>query len=220
LLPIDQARPFSSSILADATSAGLMVMSASKVTSRTNASFTELRQNLNLEATEPQLLDFLGSLAASNSALRVESLSLRPSPDRSRLRASIAISGDYRLRAAGQSQEPSAPQIEDTVLSQRRHLRQAALDCYNLTKSTLPPNWTLEGFSFQDGKRLSMQGTAPADQVRSLPDVRAKFEKAQTQDGRALFLPSSGEATMRMMSPGLTNFNWSMQFDLRPPKPQ
>jgi hypothetical protein len=218
LLPIDQASRFGSSIMAEAASARVIVILTSRVTSRTNVSFTELRRTVALEATEAQLLDFLGNVAASNSTLRVESLSLRPSPDRSRLSASVAISGDYRLPAAGQSQEPGAAQIEFTVLTQRRHLRRAASDCYNLTKSTLPPGWTLESFNLQDGKKLSVQGTAPADQVLFLPDVRAKFEKAQTQDGKALFPPSSGEATMRMIPPGLTNFTWSMQFDLTPPE--
>ena len=212
LVMIDQARPFSSSIFTEASKAGLMVMSTSKVTSSTNGSFTELKQNLTLEATEPQLLDFLRNVAASNSPLRVRSLSVRPTPDRSRLQASVAIAGDYRLPVAAQSREPDAAETEYLVLSQRRHLRQAALDCYNLTKSTLPSGWQLEGLRFQDGKQLSVQGQAPGDQVRLLEDVRAKLEKAQDQDGKELF--SSGQATMRM-APGLTNFLWSMQFDLR-----
>jgi hypothetical protein len=215
LLPIDQAARFPSSILKQAASGGVAVLSISKVTSRTNVPFTELRQNVALEATEAQLLDFLGNVAASNSTLRVQSLSLHPTPDRSRLRANLAITGDYRLPAAGQSQETAPAQSEYLVLSQRRHLRQAALDCYNLTKSTLPAGWTLDSLSFQDGTQLSIQGTAPAAQVSSLPDVRERLEKAQVQDGQALFQPSSGEATMRR-APGSTNFSWSMQFALAP----
>jgi hypothetical protein len=218
LLPIDQAPRFASSIMAQATGAGLIVMSTSKVTSTTNASFTELRQNLNLQATEPQLLDFLGKVAASNSTLRVQSLALHPSPDRGRLQASVTITGNYRVPAAGRSQESAPPQIEYRVLSQRRLLRQAAVGCYNLTKSSLPQGWSLDSFSFQDGKRLSVQGVAPADQVRVLEDVRAGIEKGRTQEGTALFRPSSGEATMQMITPALTNFSWEMQFDLRPPE--
>src|SRR4051812_42716474 len=150
LLAIDHARSFSSNVLAEATTSGLMVMSISKVISRTNAFFAESRQNLALEAAEPQLVDFLQNLAASNSALRVQSLSLHQTPDRSRLRASMTIKGDYRVPAARQSQEPAAAQIEQLVLSQRRHLRRAALDCYNLTKSALPPGWKLDSLNFQD----------------------------------------------------------------------
>ena len=217
LLPIEQAGRFSPGIFSEVMSAKVAVVSTSRVMSRTNGPFTELRQNVALEATEAQLLDFLGNVAASNWTFRVQSLSLRPTPDGSRLRAIVAITGDYRLPAAGESQEAAAAAREYLVLSQRRHLRQAALDCYNLTKSTLPAGWTLDSLSFQDGKRLSVQGTAPADQVSSLQDVRERLEKAQVQDGKALFLPSSGEATMRM-EPGSTDFSWSMQFELRPPE--
>ena len=218
LLPIDQTRPFTSSIFTETSRAGLLVMSTSKVNSRTNQAFSELQQTLALEATELQLLDFLRNVAASNSSLRIQSLSVRPTTDRSRLRANMAIAGYYRLSAGGQSRAPDAAQTEYLVLSQRRHLRQAALDCYNLTKSTLPSDWQLDSLIFQDGKWLSVHGQAPADQVRLLEDVRAKLEKAQVQDGKDLFVPSSGEATMRMVTPGLTNFIWSMQFDLRPPE--
>jgi len=219
LLPLDQAPRFSSSVLTEATGAELTVMSISKVTSRTNGSFTELRQNVALEATEPQLINFLRNIAATNSALRVQSLAVHPTPDRSRLRVSMTIVGDYRLPAAGQSREPAAAQLEHLVLGQRRHLREAALDCYNLTKSTLPPTWQLDSLNFHDGKRISAQGQAPANQVRLLEDVRAKLETAQARDGKDLFVPSSGEATMRMAAaPGSTNFFWSIQFDLRPPE--
>ena len=164
---------FSANILAEASMAGLIVMSTSKVSSRTNQPFTALQQNLTLEATEPQLLHFFRSIAAANSPLRIQSLAVRPTPDRSRLLISMAIlGGDYRLPADGQSREPNFAQTEYLVLSQRRHLRQAALDCYTLTKSTLPSSWQLENLQFQDGKRLSAQGQAPAEQVRLLEDVR------------------------------------------------
>jgi hypothetical protein len=218
LRPIAQARQFSSIIFTEASSAGLLVLSCSKVTSETNGSFIELQQTLAVESTEQHLLNFLGNVAASNSALRVQSLALRPTPDRSRLRVSLAIAGDYRLPAAGQSPDLEAARLEYLVLSRRHHLRQAALDCYHLAKATLPAGWNLDSLSFQDGNRLSAQGEAPAGQVRLLPDVRARFEQAQSQDGKDLFLPSTGEATMRMTEPGLTKFCWSMEFDLRPPE--
>jgi hypothetical protein len=216
LQPAEQAGHFSQSTFEEALRAKLMVLSNSKVTSLTNGSFTESRQVLSLQATESQLLDFLGNLAASNSALRVQPLALRPTPDHSRLRADVAIVANYRRPAPGPSPESDAAQTEYRVLAERRHLRQAALDCYDLTKSILPPAWQLDSLHFQDGKHLSIQGVAPADQVRLLEDVRTKLEKAQGQDGKDLFVPSSGQATMRMAEPGLTDFSWSMQFDLRP----
>jgi hypothetical protein len=218
LQPVEQARQFSQSTLAEALRAKVLVLSNSKVTSLTNESFTESRQVLSLQATESQLLEFLGNLASSNSALRVQSLALRPTPDHSRLAADIAIVANYRRPAPGPSPESDAAQTEYRVLAERRHLRQAALACYTLTKSTLPPSWQFDSLNFQDGKRFSVQGVAPADQVQILEDVRARLEKTQGQGGKDLFLPSSGQATMRMAEPGLTNFSWSMQFDLRPPE--
>src|SRR5262245_32700707 len=209
LLPIAKARQFNSSIFEEAMNAGLVVNMCSKVTSRTNESFAELRQTLAVESTEPQLLDFLGNIAASNSPLRIVSFSLRHSPDRSRMLANMVIAGDYRLAVARQSTHSEAAQAEFRVLSQRHYLRQAALDSYRLTKSTLRPGWSLEGINFQDGKKLTTSGVAPADQLRLLPDVRAKIEQAQSDDGKDLF--SSGEASMHMTDPGRTSFCWSME---------
>jgi hypothetical protein len=217
LFPIEQSRRFSSRILTEATKAGLMVLNTSKTGSRTNQFFAELRQNLTLEGTEPQLLDFFRNVGASDSPLRIRSFAVRPAPDRSRLSASVEIFGDYRVPTGGQSPEPDAAQSEYLVLSQLRLLRQAAFNCYSLTKSSLPSAWQLDSLNLQDGKRLSAQGHAPADQLGLLDDVRAKLAKVQVQDGKDLFTPSSGEATMRM-APGRTNFLWSMQFDLRPPE--
>jgi hypothetical protein len=214
LVPIDKAPTLSFSILNETSRAGLALMTTSKVSSRTNQFFAELQQNLILEATEPQLLDFLRNVAATNSALRVQSLLVLPTPDRSRLRVTMGIAGEYRLPRTGQP--PDAEQTEYLVLSQRRHLRQAALDCYNLTKATLPAGWQLDGLKFQDGKQLSAEGQAPPGQVPLLEEVRAKLEKAQGSDGKPLF--SSGQATMRTVRPGLTNFWWSMEFELSPPE--
>lgn len=220
LLPSEQAHSFFSRIGAEAGRAGLIIRSTSKANWRTNQLFTEVQQTLNVQATEPQLLEFLRNVAASNSSLRVRSLWVSPTPERNCLQATVAVVGNYRLPAAGPSAEADAAQTEYLVLSQRRHLRQAALDCYTLTKSTLPPGWQLDNLSLREGKRLSAQGQAPAEQVSLLEDVRAKLEKAQAEDGKDLFVPSSGDATMRMRTPGLTNFSWSMQFELRPPAAQ
>jgi hypothetical protein len=218
LLPMDQASRFSARVLEESSRAGLVVMSMSKVTSNTNGVFTEMRQVLSLEATEPQLLDFLGSVAATNSTLRVESLSLRRTPDRSRVQASVGIMGDYRSPAANPSQQFAAAQAQQLVLSKRRHLRQAALDCYNVTTKNLPSGWTLESLNFDSGKRLSVHGVAPADQVRLLSQVTGMIAESRISDQRALFQPSSCVYTMRMVPPGLTNFSWAAHFDLMSPE--
>ena len=201
LQPIGPPHLFGASIFAETAKAGLVVKSCSKVSSKTNGALAELRQSLAVESTERQLLDFLGNLAATNSSLRAQSLSLRPTPDRTRLVATLAIAGVYRLAAKDQTSQVKDADValgEFLVLSRRHQLRRAALDCYNVVKSTLPPGWDLDSLSLDDGKRLKAQGVAPAGQAGLLPDIQAKFEQAQSPDGKDLFVPASGQSSMRL----------------------
>jgi hypothetical protein len=220
VLPGDQADRFPALIFSEAARAGLTIMSSSKVTTQTNGSFRERRLLLSLEATEPQFVDFLRNVAASNSTLRVQSLSLRPNPERTLLRVNVAITGYYRQEAGGSAPGPDSVQAEGLVVSHRRHLRQAALDCYAATKAALAPGWTLESLNFEDGKRLTLSGQAPAHQVSSLPEVQTKLQKAKSQDGNELFLPSSGDAAMRMGTAATGTFFWSIEFQLKQPEPR
>jgi hypothetical protein len=212
----DQAERFSATILAQAAAAGLQITSFSRVTSSTNTCFYERRQNLALKATEQQFLDFLQNVGASNSVLRVRALSLRPNPERTRFLVSVTVVGNYRLNSNGRPQSLESLGDEYRILNERRTLRSAALDCYTVTKENLPAGWTLDALNFKGGKRLSLHGEAPADQVRLLEDLRAQLQKAKSRDGEALFSPSGGEATMRMANAGMTNFSWSIQLNLSP----
>jgi hypothetical protein len=216
VLSDDQAERFSATIFAQAASAGLQITSTSRVTSSTNTFFYERRQNLALQTTEQQFLDFLQNVGASNSVLRVRALSLRPNPERTRFLASVTVVGSYRLNSNGRPQALEALEVEYRVLNERRKLRSAALDCYTVTKENLPAGWTLDALRFEGGKRLSLHGEAPVDQARVLEDIRAQLQKAKSRDGEALFSPSGGEATMRMANAGMSNFSWSMQFNLSP----
>jgi hypothetical protein len=191
-------------------------VSNSRVTSQTNAFVLERRQTLALEATGPHLLNFLRSLAESNSVLRVRDLSFRPNPDRTRLAANVVVVGNYRLQPSGGAQTPQLLEADYQVLSGRRHLRYAALDCYTVATEGLPASWTLEALNFEGGNRLSLQGQAPADQLSSLEDVRTRLQAAKGRGGEDLFRPSASQATMRMVEPAMTNFSWSIQLELRP----
>jgi hypothetical protein len=176
----------------------------------------ERRQTLALEATAPQLLNFLRRLAESNSVLRVRDLSVRPNPERTRFEASVKVVGHYHLQPNGGAQTPELLETGYQVLNGRRHLRCAALDCYTVATEGLPASWSLEALSFEGGKRLSLQGQAPADQVGSLEDVRTKLQAAKGRGGEDLFRPSASQATMRMTDSAMTNFSWSIQLELRP----
>ena len=216
VLPEDQADRFPNAIMSQAAAAHVAILSTSRVTSQTNALVCEKQQTLALEATGPQLLNFLRSLAESNSVLRVRDLSLRPNPDRTRLAANLMVVGHYRLKPSGEAQTPELLETDYQVLNGRRHLRYAALDCYIVATKGLPASWTLEALSFKDGKQLSLQGQAPADQVSSLEDVRTKLQAAKGRSGKDLFNPSASQATMRMVQPAMTNFSWSIELELWP----
>ncbi len=216
ILPADQAQGFSATIFKQAQTAGLPIMSCSRVQARTNALFSERQQDLTAQGTEQQLLDFLRNIAASNSVLRVTALALHPNPDRTALLISAKLLGSYRLKPGGGPQRQKSLESEYQVLMQRRMLRYAALDCYKLTKDTLPEGWTLEALNFEEGKALSLKGVAPGDQARSVEDLRAKLESAKGSDGRELFIPSGGEAAWHMSDPGMTQFSWSVVLKLRP----
>jgi hypothetical protein len=68
------------------------------------------------------------------------------------------------------------------VLSDRQELKYAALDCWNITAALLPEALTLEVLDFRDGKKLTLNGTAPADQVNMLLDFNEAMRKATSKD--------------------------------------
>jgi len=78
------------------------------------------------------------------------------------------------------------------ILQDRQGLKYAALDCWKAVAELLPDGVTLEGYSFNDGKRVSLNGTAPADQVKRLLDFDADIRKAK-KDGQALFDANAGD---------------------------
>jgi hypothetical protein len=216
VLPEDQADRFPNAIFAEAAAAQVAIRSASRVTTQTNAFVLERRQTMALEATGAQFLNFLRSLAQSNSVLRVRDLAFRPNPDRTRLVAQVKVVGHYRLQPSGGAQTPELLETDYQILNGRRQLRYDPLDCYTVATEGLPANWTLEALSYEGGNRLSLQGQAPADQAGSLEDVRTKLQAAKGRGGEDLFRPSASQATMRMAEPAMTNFAWSIQFELRP----
>jgi hypothetical protein len=68
------------------------------------------------------------------------------------------------------------------VLRERQDLKYAALDCWKAVAERLPTNITLQRFSFADGQKLSLSGTAPADQVNTVFDFNTTMQKATNQN--------------------------------------
>ena len=53
------------------------------------------------------------------------------------------------------------------VLKERQQLKYAALDCWKIVAEQLPAGISLQRFSFADGQKLSLSGTAAPDQINS-----------------------------------------------------
>jgi hypothetical protein len=78
------------------------------------------------------------------------------------------------------------------LLTEREDLKFAALDCWKAVAELLPDGVTLEGYNFNDGKKLTLSGTAPADQTKRLLDFDADIRKV-APNGQPLFDPNAGD---------------------------
>ena len=78
------------------------------------------------------------------------------------------------------------------VLKDRQDLKFAALDCWKAVAERLPENITLDGYNFSEGKKLTLSGSAPADQTKSLLDFYSDICKA-TINEQPLFDRNAGE---------------------------
>jgi hypothetical protein len=78
------------------------------------------------------------------------------------------------------------------VLTIREDLKFAALDCWKAVAELLPDGVTLEGFNFNNGEKLILSGTAPADQTKRLLDFDADIRKV-APNGQPMFDPNGGD---------------------------
>jgi hypothetical protein len=127
----------------------------------------------------------------------------------------------YRTHAVQQQVTEMGPtytnaiQLRDRfqVLKQRQELKFAALDCWKTVAELLPDGVTLDGFNFNDGRKLTLSGSAPADQVKRLLDFDADIHKAAV-NGQPLFDPNLGDhVTYRSAAGG--NVSWSCVLELK-----
>lgn len=100
------------------------------------------------------------------------------------------------------------------VLNERQELKYAALDCWNAIAEQLPEGVTLENFGFSDGKRLTLQGTAPMGQVQTLYQFEAAMRKVVVRN-QALFEAGKGETLSYHTAPGGNSIGWSFALELK-----
>jgi len=127
----------------------------------------------------------------------------------------------YRTRAVEQEVVELGPtytnaiQLRDRfkVLKDRQELKFAALDCWKTVAELLPDGVTLDGYNFSDGKKLTLSGSAPADQVKRLLDFDSDVRKAVI-NGQPLFDPNAGDHVTYRSAAGGT-VSWSCVLELK-----
>lgn len=100
------------------------------------------------------------------------------------------------------------------VLLDRQALKFAALDCWRAVSDTLPSELTLDGFSFSDGRRMMLNGTAPAGQDKEILDFYGAVRKATAGDQQPLFDVNKGDAVRYNAGPGGA-LMWSFTLELK-----
>ncbi len=97
----DQAINFMKTIQAQIEASGVGRPNYSRSTMRTNdAFFVEQMQNINVVATDQQLVDFLYKLGSGASMIRVRDLELQPDGPRQHLNANIRLVTSYKKNPA------------------------------------------------------------------------------------------------------------------------
>jgi len=128
----------------------------------------------------------------------------------------------YRTSAVEQQVAERGPiytnalQLKDKfqVLKDREDLKFAALECWKTVAELLPDGVTLEGYSFSEGKKLTLSGTAPADQTKRLLDFDSDIRKV-APNGQPLFDPNGGDHVTWDARSGAGIVTWHCVLELK-----
>jgi type II secretory pathway component PulM len=106
----DQSVNFMRTIQTQSAQSGVAILNTSRQITRTNdVFFVEQVQNINVQATEEQLIDFLYKLGSGASMIRVRDLELQPDQPRQHLNANIKLVASY------QKNPPAASAAENST---------------------------------------------------------------------------------------------------------
>ena len=96
----DMSINFLRTIQSQALASGVGMVNPGRPLTRTNdAFFVQQIQNINVSATDDQLVDFLYKLGSDVSMIRVLDLELQPDPPRQKLNANIKLVASYQRSA-------------------------------------------------------------------------------------------------------------------------
>jgi hypothetical protein len=100
------------------------------------------------------------------------------------------------------------------VLKVRQDLKFAALDCWKAVSERLPQDAQLDSMSFQDGRRLALNGTVPLDKVTEVLMFSSELRKARV-NGEPLFESKGGDSFNNRSIPPGNVAGWSFSLDLK-----
>ena len=78
----------------------------------------------------------------------------------------------------------------------------------------MPTGLTLETLNFNDGKSLSLRGTAPTDQVSTVFDFYDSLRRWK-KGNQSLFDQTSGDVPRTQVNAGAATVSWSFELDLK-----
>jgi hypothetical protein len=113
--PEDQSIQFLRVIQSQAAVSGVNITGTSRATTKTNDFFLEQNQTVSIQSGEEQLVNFLYSLGAGESLIRVRELSLRPDQPRQNLGGSLTLVASYQKKPPAKAAPASTARATATA---------------------------------------------------------------------------------------------------------
>src|SRR5439155_1518620 len=101
------------------------------------------------------------------------------------------------------------------ILKERQELKFAGLDCWRAVAELMPETLTLESCNFNDGKRLTLNGTVPREEIQKVYDFAGDMRKyaVPSRNDQPLFDPSrSDPPTFQQFG---KDMNWKLILELK-----
>jgi hypothetical protein len=100
------------------------------------------------------------------------------------------------------------------ALKEGQDLKFAALDCWQAVANVLPEAVTLDAITFSDGRKLTLNGTAPNGEGKSVLDFFDQLRKRKT-GGQPLFDTAKGDSAPRSGTGPGGVINWNFTLELK-----
>jgi hypothetical protein len=96
-------------------------------------------------------------------------------------------------------------------------LKYAALDCWQLVAEQLPPEISLQRFSFGDGKKLTLSGVCTPEQISLISDPNKFYDgvRKANQNDQPMFNQDIGSGDQLVYRQNANQVNWSFGVELQ-----